>query len=470
MLNLDAVNRATVGALDQGIRVLQANLFAETEAAHVARLLELMNPPVGAVVLDAGCGVGEVASLMKGMRPDLSFILCNVSTMQLAECPQDMGRVAADFNKMPLADKSVDAVMFHYAICHSLDWVATLREARRVLRDDGVLFINDMCRDGGDNTLMAPALGVAVHYPGDVVDWALQAGFDFDEGFFHAPVVQRLRQLFNSPEFYDSIFKEVQPATWRFKPRQAVEPIADAFARHQRIGFQFSGGRDSTAALYQLRPYWRRMTVFHLDTGDQFPETRAVVAEVAQALAAENVPFVVIRSDVSQYRTQHGLASDLVPVDNTPPGRLVSGRSLKLVSRYECCYQNLMRPMHQAIVDSGITLLVRGQRDDEYATPPLRSGDAQDGIEVLYPIQSWTGEQVSAYLLDNGLPIAPFYERGARRAPECMGCTAWWDEGRAQYLRDYHPEAHQRYAANMKIIRIEIDRQYAMLVDQSQRN
>jgi len=241
-----------------------------------------------------------------------------------------------------------------------------------------------------------------------------------------------------------------------------VESVASTFARHERIAFQFSGGRDSTAALYLLRPYWGRMTIYHLDTGDQFPETREVVRQVEADLGQ---PLSRIEGDVATVQRDFGMASDLVPVNNSEVGRLVSGRSVKIISRYECCYRSLMEPMHARLLQDGNTLLIRGQRDDEYAKQPMRSGDVENGLEVLYPIQSWTGEQVSDYLKNNDLPIAPFYERGARRAPECMGCTAWWDEGRSAYLKQYHPLQFARFQNNMRIIRDEIDRQYATLED-----
>jgi phosphoadenosine phosphosulfate reductase len=237
--------------------------------------------------------------------------------------------------------------------------------------------------------------------------------------------------------------------------------IAAAFERHARVGFQFSGGRDSTAALYVLREFWPRMTVYHLDTGDQFPETRDVVARVAQDL-----PIVVIRTDVAALREQFGMPSDIVPVDNTSIGRMVSGQAQLLQGRYDCCARALMVPMHEQMIRDGITLLVRGQRDDEYAAPPLRSGDSSEGFEVLYPIQSWSPGDVMEYLRAHGLPLAPFYERGMRRAPECMGCTAWWDEGRAAYMREHHPAAFGVYEQRIRIVRAQIHQQARMLVEE----
>jgi 3'-phosphoadenosine 5'-phosphosulfate sulfotransferase (PAPS reductase)/FAD synthetase/ubiquinone/menaquinone biosynthesis C-methylase UbiE len=457
LMNLAAVDAATPNLLAAGERVFNANLFAATEQQHVEYLLELMEPAREAVVLDAGCGVGEVAKLMHEKRPDLTFKLLNVSATQLAECPAGMEQLLADFSAIPLPDESVDVVMFHYSLCHAADWDPVLREASRVLKPGGTLFINDLCRLDGSNQLMESLLGARSHYPEQVEDSARRAGFALELAIAPPVTTQRLKAHIE-PSLYELMFKGVVPTVWNFRKIRLDNPIASAFTRHARIGFQFSGGRDSTAALYLLRPYWDRMTVYHLDTGDQFPETRAVVAQVEK-----DVPLVRIYSDVAKVREQHGLASDLVPVDNTDIGRMVSGRQVKLQSRYDCCARTLMLPMHERMRRDGITLIVRGQRDDEYAAPPKRSGESGDGFEVLYPIQTWTGEQVSAYLKDNGLPLAQFYERGARRAPECMGCTAWWDEGRAGYMRDHHPEAFEAYRANMKTIRIEIDRQYQML-------
>ncbi len=127
----NAIETATEQLLAQGVRVLNANLLAETEQGHVLRLLELMNPPHGAVVLDAGCGVGEVARLMAQARPDLTFKLLNISEAQLEHTPTTMQRIVADFTSIPLSDESVDVVMFNYSLCHARNWLEVLTEARR---------------------------------------------------------------------------------------------------------------------------------------------------------------------------------------------------------------------------------------------------------------------------------------------------------------------------------------------------
>lgn len=454
-MNISAVEAASRQCAASGLLVLNAHLFADTERGHIDVLLDLIQPKPGAIILDAGCGFGETARLMREARPDLAFKLVNASKVQLAECPQDMECIEADYTSMPVASESVDVVMFNYAICHAPDWVLVLREANRVLREGGTLFINDMERqnDAG-NELMELALGRRAHQSKKVIAWAKQTGFELNEARVHKSTKQVMRGVFQDPALYDCIMDGVVPATWRFTKKTVADPIESAFIRHERIGFQFSGGRDSTAALYLLRDYWDRMTVYHMDTGDQFPETMAVVEAVER-----DVRVVRILGDVRAIREDHGIPSDVVPVNNTSVGLNISGNKLKIQSRYDCCYRSLMKPMHDRMLADDITLLVRGQRDDEYSIQPMRSGDVLDGQEVLYPIQEWNAEMVTKYIVENSLPISLFYERGMPHGCDCMGCTAWWDDGHGEYLKNHHPAHHVVYLRNMGKIAEAIKRQ-----------
>lgn len=231
--------------------------------------------------------------------------------------------------------------------------------------------------------------------------------------------------------------------------------IAACLARHERIAFQLSGGRDSVAALYAMRDWWPLMTVYHLDTGDQFPELAGVVRAVEI-----DVPVVHVQSDVLSFRAATGDPSDLVPADNTQFGRMVSGRSVSIVSRYDCCTQVVMLPLHERMAVDGVTLIVRGQRHEDYATAPMRSGQSDGRFEVLYPIEEWSAADVDAFIARNELPVAPFYAEGMKTSPECMTCTAWWGEGRMGYLRRHHPQTAADVSERMRVIAIEIDRQF----------
>jgi 3'-phosphoadenosine 5'-phosphosulfate sulfotransferase (PAPS reductase)/FAD synthetase len=464
--NIQAIDQATDRLIEQGVRVLNAFLLAEDEAAHAKRLLDLMNPPQGAVVLDAGCGVGELARLMHRERPDLTFQLLNVSQHQLDLCPEGMERIHAPYEATGLPDASVDVVLFAFSLCHADDWGAALREAYRVLRPGGAVFIFDMARaQEGSNSLLRELLHASAWRVADILSVAHRAGLELrdpEDAQGHMPSTYPLLKAFATPAAYEAAMDGVFPVTLRLARMPEAPPLEDAFRRHDRIAFQFSGGRDSMAAAWVLKPWWDRITFYHLDTGDQFPETRAAVSAFEKILGK---PIARIQTDVHAIRMEHGLPSDVVPVDNTAIGRLVSGRNTRIQGRYDCCARALMNPMHQRMLADGITLIIRGQRDDEYARPPLRSGDVQGGIEVLYPVQHMSAEAVDKLVAKAGLPVAPFYARGMKRAPECMGCTAWWDEGRAAYLREHHPSEYDTYVQRMQVLRRAIDRQLAELED-----
>lgn len=457
MLNISVIDAQTQPAIDAGVRQFQAFLCASTDEEHARRLLYLMQLPDGAVVVDAGCGIGETARLMRNVRPDLRFILVNLSQSQLDLCPEDMERHCADFCAMPVADGSVDAVFYSHSACQCRDWCAMLEEARRVLGPEGRVFIHEVADVGGADRAAWLSVGAVVRTADDMALGAMAAGFVVTDCFALERSVNQLSAL-GAPYLArgtDCLFLTLEPV---------IDPIERVMMRHEHIAFQFSGGRDSTAALYLMRDWWQRMTVYHLDTGDHFPETTAVVTRVARDVLAAGGHFKRVHSDAAADRAKFGMPTDLLPVDNCGGlGRMVSGQKVLLQSRYECCWRSLMAPMHQQLMDDGITLVVRGQRDEDYAQPPMRSGQAAQGLEVFYPIQSWTTAQVDAYIKANGLPLAAWYDEGASHGSDCMGCTAWWDDGRASYMKRVHPGKYADLRANLGVIRQEINRQIVWL-------
>ncbi len=139
------VSEATMEMVRRGFPILQSHKLADTNAGHIATLLEYFDPPQGASVLDAGCGVGAVADMMLEMRPDLRFTLLNISPSQLALCG-DFPKIEADFHDIPCEDETFDAVMFNFALGHG-DLEKCIAEASRVLKPGGILFLYELTAD-----------------------------------------------------------------------------------------------------------------------------------------------------------------------------------------------------------------------------------------------------------------------------------------------------------------------------------
>lgn len=228
----------------------------------------------------------------------------------------------------------------------------------------------------------------------------------------------------------------------------------DVLSRHQRIALQLSGGKDSVACLHLLREHLDQITVYWLNTGDAAPETIAVI-DACKALATH---FVEVNSDVVTWRDTHGWPSDVVPTQCTASAGLAGQQAQpRFVDRYACCEHNMMVPLHQRMVDDGITLIIRGQRRDDAYKSAVRSGDVLDGFEFLFPIEDWTAEQVADYLATEGAPLHEIYQTSATGL-DCLHCTAWWDHRREAFLQDHHPQVLQFYRDAREIIHAEVVR------------
>jgi ubiquinone/menaquinone biosynthesis C-methylase UbiE len=149
--DLSTVEAITPAVLSRGHRILQMFRYAPTDWEQAAILLWCMAPEHGATVLDAGCGIGEVSRLMQLQRPDLHFVLVNISPLQMAYCPngEHFTQLVCDFHDLPLDDERVDAVMFSSALVQ-MDEALALAQAHRVLRPGGTLLVNEPVRDWGD--------------------------------------------------------------------------------------------------------------------------------------------------------------------------------------------------------------------------------------------------------------------------------------------------------------------------------
>lgn len=224
--------------------------------------------------------------------------------------------------------------------------------------------------------------------------------------------------------------------------------VEAAIARHERIALQVSGGRDSLACLYLLREFWPRLTVYWANTGDPYPETVARMNRVR----AEVPRFVEIMGRQPEVVREFGLPTDLVPIASTQFGVMAAGSGILLQDRYSCCQRSWMLPLHARMIEDGITLIIRGQRNEEALKSPLRSGAQLDGFEFLFPLEEWTAEDVMAFLDREGIAPPRFYDI-LSSAPDCLSCSAYWEEGVSRYLDRHHPTALTEYRRRLGIIR-----------------
>jgi ubiquinone/menaquinone biosynthesis C-methylase UbiE len=181
-IDVAAIDRETDAIIARGHRLFQTHRYGASDAEHVGLLLEIMAPARDGLVLDAGCGIGEVSRLMAAARPDLRFILMNVSAHQLAMCPvgEQFCSVLDDCHETRLTAGSIDAVMFSSALCQ-MDIPVALAEARRVLKPGGVLLVNDMAHAHGAHQDLERTIAARVLRPQELVDAITVAGFAVNE-------------------------------------------------------------------------------------------------------------------------------------------------------------------------------------------------------------------------------------------------------------------------------------------------
>ena len=222
-------------------------------------------------------------------------------------------------------------------------------------------------------------------------------------------------------------------------------------SRHSKVAFSFSGGKDSMACIYLLRDRLADVTVYHMDTGDLLPEIREVVDWV-EAMCPN---FVRIKGDVLGWIRDHGYPTDLLPYSTHGVGVAAGQNRTKLVTRYHCCFVNLMFPVWDRIKADGNTLCIRGTKLADMAKLPAHDGETHEGVEMWFPVNTWSHADVMDYLRQENAPIARLYDHMVN-APECARCPAWWNEGRGAYLKEFYPDHARDYAEGLRIVAAEL--------------
>jgi ubiquinone/menaquinone biosynthesis C-methylase UbiE len=214
MIPVAAINEASRQCLDRGIRILQGYRLADTDLAHIETLLGYMQPAPNTQWVDIGCGFGEPAALMLQLRPDLQFDLVNNNDFQLSQVPLHLTRWRADMHALPFAARTFDGAMFLYSLCHAGGLLDALKEAARVVRPGGRLFVYDCMRKFGSNLLTWQHLGAnffereVLRYSTDASGWKMNRLIlpPGDDAVF--------RGTFGDKALYEELFTDLVPVIW----------------------------------------------------------------------------------------------------------------------------------------------------------------------------------------------------------------------------------------------------------------
>lgn len=341
-----------------------------------------------------------------------------------------------------------DAVVMVYAMC--ADPIEQLRRARKLLAMGGTLVLQELFVDGLSSQAAArELLGIELHDRQAVELWAELEGFSLrlvlDE-LYRAPgarldaAMPVLAQLGHSA------------SVWR--------KTSERGQLDDRAALQFSGGKDSLACLLLCLPYVGKqgnVNTYWMCTGDTLPETLEVVLWASRVVGS----LSVVQSDVKAWRAKHGMPADVVPAESSVLGMVHGLGRVAMTGRFDCCWFNLMAPMHQRMLSDGVQAVIRGTKLVDTPKQPSRDDVP---YQVILPVDGWSHAEVLDYL-ERWAPFKnKLYELpGVESAPECLGCTAWWGDGKAQYFKAKNPERLGEYVASLQLVREELQRSMSVL-------
>ena len=209
----------------------------------------------------------------------------------------------------------------------------------------------------------------------------------------------------------------------------------------------FSGGKDSMACLHLMAGTLD--CAIYVDTGKAYPETKKLV-EYASRL----VPMVTVTVDRDEQNSREGVPSDVVPIDYTPFGQLISGSKKVTVQSYlNCCFENISIPLLRKAQELGATEIVYGQRSDEQYKSTSTNGAITEGLVRLHPIEDWTSEEVLEYLATKML--VPEHFKIKHSSLDCYDCTAFRNvsKDRVAFTQDKYPEFYAEYSHRLARVR-----------------
>lgn len=221
---------------------------------------------------------------------------------------------------------------------------------------------------------------------------------------------------------------------------------------------QFSGGKDSTALLYLMKPELAYIDVVFCETGATFPHVVEHIHRTCDRLGAR---LTVIRPevDVRAYIDAHGLPADVVPVEASPEmAPYMSSSGQRLQSYMRCCGAMLFAPMARYIAEHGVTRVLRGSKKAD-ARVGVPDQHVENGVSYLSPLWNWSDAAVYRYLKSEGASLPEHYP-AINDSLDCWLCTAHLTRHGAEkvrWTREHYPDLWPELADRLSRLREAMD-------------
>ncbi|MGW4208572.1 class I SAM-dependent methyltransferase [Lentzea sp. NPDC004789] len=194
---------------------------------HEAAYLHLIGHCADAVVLEAGCGEGYGAQLIRTVaRRVIALDYDELTSQHVARSYPELNVLRGNLATLPLRDGGVDVVANLQVIEHLWDQEGFLAECRRVLRPGGKLIVttpNRLTFSPGQDTPLNP-FHTRELAPSELDEMLREAGFRVDEltGLRHG---QRLDSVLDGQIINAQVEVALSGAPWPAELKEAVESV-----------------------------------------------------------------------------------------------------------------------------------------------------------------------------------------------------------------------------------------------------
>jgi len=170
--------------------------WPDVDRIKTLKILKSVGLPVSGIILDAGCGAGNLFPVLKKITPSATIIACDLSRQMLNASryrfpDQDVPFWVGYCEQLPLPNASVDMVLNYCIYPHIKDGHIALIEYHRILKSGGRLLIihphgreaiNFKHRQMGfpvDNDLLPPSRQIVAHL--DSLSFLIRRVIDQDD-------------------------------------------------------------------------------------------------------------------------------------------------------------------------------------------------------------------------------------------------------------------------------------------------